>query len=85
MAIADPQALDFLSRMPFIYAAEAPVYRLAATLSPGMDGLEARVEFQRQGRLDLDRTGQADRLLEAGPAGSGGFRQEIPPATLRLV
>ena len=71
MAIADPQALDSLSRMTFIDAAEAPVYRPAATLSPGVDGLEARVEFQRQDRLNLDRTGQAHRLLEAGPAGSG--------------
>ena len=71
MAIADPQALDSLSRMPFIDAAEAPVYRLAATLSPGVDGPEAWVEFQRQGCLDLDRTGQAHRLLEAVPAGSG--------------
>ena len=47
------------------------MYHLAATLSPGVDSLKARVEFQRQGRLDLDRTGQAHRLLEAGPARSG--------------
>ncbi len=32
--------------------AVAPVYRLAATLSPGVDGLETRVEFQRRGRFD---------------------------------
>ncbi len=30
----------------------ASVYRLAATLSPGVDGLETRVEFQRRGRFD---------------------------------
>ncbi len=32
--------------------AMASVYRLAATLSPGVDGLETRVEFQRRGRFD---------------------------------
>jgi len=32
--------------------AVASIYRLAATLSPGVDGLETRVEFQRRGRFD---------------------------------
>ena len=32
--------------------AVAPVYRLAATLSPGVDGLETQVEFQHRGRFD---------------------------------
>ena len=32
--------------------AVAPVYRLAATLSPGVDGQETQVEFQRRGRFD---------------------------------
>ena len=32
--------------------AVASVYRLAATLSPGVDGLETLVEFQRRGRFD---------------------------------
>ena len=32
--------------------AVASVYRLAATLSPGVDGLGSRVEFQRRGRFD---------------------------------
>ena len=32
--------------------AVALVYRLAATLSPGVDALETRVEFQRRGRFD---------------------------------
>ena len=34
----------------------ASVYRLAATLSPGVDGLESRVEFQRRGRFDAVTT-----------------------------
>ncbi len=33
--------------------AVAPVYRLAATLSPGVDGLETRVDFHRRGRFDV--------------------------------
>ena len=37
-----------LSRMDAV----ASVYRLAATLSPGVDGLETRVEFHRRGRFD---------------------------------
>ncbi|MDE2683617.1 MAG: helix-turn-helix transcriptional regulator, partial [Chloroflexota bacterium] len=32
--------------------AVAAVYRLAATLSPGVNGLETQVEFQRRGRFD---------------------------------
>ena len=32
--------------------AVAPAYRLAATLSPGVDGLCSQVEFQRRGRFD---------------------------------
>ena len=32
--------------------AVASVYRLAATLSPGTDGLRSRVEFHRRGRFD---------------------------------
>ena len=32
--------------------AVASVYRLAATLSPGVDGLESQVDFQRRGRFD---------------------------------
>ncbi len=32
--------------------AVASIYRLAATLSPGVDGLETQVEFQRRGRFD---------------------------------
>ncbi len=33
--------------------AVASVYRLAATLSPGVDGLETQVEFHRRGRFDV--------------------------------
>ena len=42
-----------------------------SNIVPGVDGPEARVEFQRRGCLDLDHTVQAHSLLEAVPAGSG--------------
>ena len=32
--------------------AVASVYRLAASMSPGIDGLRSRVEFHRRGRFD---------------------------------
>ena len=42
--------------------AVALVYRLAATLSPGVDGLETRVESHRQGRFDAVIMSMAARL-----------------------
>ena len=36
--------------------AVASIYRLAASLSPGMDGLRSHVEFHRQGRFDATIT-----------------------------
>ena len=36
--------------------AVASMYRLAATLSPGEDGLRAHVEFHRRGRMDATIT-----------------------------
>ena len=43
------QWLALLRRMD----AAASGYRLAATLSPGVDGLQTRVEFHRRGRFDV--------------------------------
>ena len=39
----------------------ASVYRLAATMSPGIDGLQSRVEFHRRGRFDATITHHDDR------------------------
>ena len=36
--------------------AVASVYRLAASMSPGIDGLRSRVEFHRRGRFDATIT-----------------------------
>ena len=41
--------------------AVAAVYRLAASLSPGIDGLWSHVEFHRRGRLDTTITLHDDR------------------------
>ena len=49
----------------------ASVYRLAATLSPGVDGLGNRVEFQQRGRFDAVITlhnGRSFGLLRQGLA-----------------
>ena len=42
----------FIRRMDAV----AAVYRLAATLAPGIDGLRSRVEFHRRGRFDATVT-----------------------------
>ena len=47
-----PASREWLTLLIRRMDAVASVYRLAATLSPGVDGLETRVEFQRRGRFD---------------------------------
>ena len=49
---AYPVSRQWLTLLLHRMDAVASVYRLAATLSPGVDGLETRVEFQRRGRFD---------------------------------
>ncbi|MDE2842807.1 MAG: helix-turn-helix transcriptional regulator, partial [Chloroflexota bacterium] len=49
---AYPMSRQWLALLIRRMDAVASVYRLAATLSPGVDGLETRVEFQRRGRFD---------------------------------
>ena len=49
---AYPVSRQWLALLISRMDAVASVYRLAATLSPGVDGLETRVEFQRRGRFD---------------------------------
>ena len=53
--------------------AVASVYRLAASISPGIDGLRSRVEFHRRGRFD------AAIALHDGRS-FGVVRQGQPPA-----
>ena len=47
--------------------AVASVYRLAATLSPGVDGLESQVEIQRRGRFDAVITLHNGRFRGGAP------------------
>ena len=49
---AYPMSRQWLALLMRRMDAVAPVYRLAATLSPGVDGLETRFEFHRRGRFD---------------------------------
>ena len=49
---AYPASRQWLASLIRRMDAVASVYRLAATLSPGVDGLETQVEFHRRGRFD---------------------------------
>ncbi len=49
---ACPVARQWLALLLRRMDAVASAYRLAATLSPGVDGLDTEVEFQRRGRFD---------------------------------
>ncbi len=49
---AYPASRQWLTLLLRRMDAVASVYRLAATLSPGADGLKTRVEFHRRGRFD---------------------------------
>ncbi len=49
---AYPVAREWLALLIRRMDAVASVYRLAATMSSGIDGLQSRVEFHRRGRFD---------------------------------
>ena len=49
---AYPMSREWLTLLIRRMDAVAAVYRLAATMSPGIDGLRSRVEFHRRGRFD---------------------------------
>ena len=53
---AYPMAREWLTLIIRRVDAVASVYRLAATLSPGTDGMRSRVEFHRKGRFDATIT-----------------------------
>ena len=53
---AYPLSKEWLTLLIRRMDAVAAVYRLAATLSPGMDGLRSGVEFHRRGRFDATIT-----------------------------
>ena len=53
---AYPMSREWLTLLIRRMDAVASVYRLAATMSPGVDGLRSRVEFHRRGRFDATIT-----------------------------
>ena len=53
---AYPTSREWLTLLIRRMDAVASVYRLAATMSPGIDGLRSRVEFHRRGRFDATIT-----------------------------
>ena len=53
---AYPASREWLTLLVRRMDAVASVYRLAATISPGIDRLRSRVEFHRRGRFDATIT-----------------------------
>ena len=53
---AYPMSREWLTLLIRRMDAVASIYRLAASLSPGIDGLRSRVEFHRRGRFDATIT-----------------------------
>ncbi len=53
---AYPMSREWLTLLLRRMDAVASVYRLAASMSPGVDGLRSRVEFHRRGRFDATIT-----------------------------
>ena len=53
---AYPMSREWLTLLIRRMDAAATVYRLAASMSPGIDGLRSRVEFHRRGRFDATIT-----------------------------
>ena len=53
---AYPMSREWLTLLFRRMDAVASIYRLAATMSPGVDGLRSRVEFHRRGRFDATIT-----------------------------
>ena len=53
---AYPMAKEWLTLLIRRMDAVASIYRLAASMSPGIDGLRSRVEFHRRGRFDATIT-----------------------------
>ena len=53
---AYPVSREWLTLLIRRMDAVASIYRLAASLSPGIDGLPSRVEFHRRGRFDATTT-----------------------------
>ena len=60
---AYPASREWLTLLIRRMDAVAAAYRLAASLSPGIDGLRSHVEFHRRGRFDATITLHDGRTL----------------------
>ena len=90
---AYPVSREWLTLLIRRMDAVAAVYRLAASLSPGTDGLRSHVEFHRRGRFDATITlhdGRSFGVVQPGPGpaapvalrpaeGHSGVRLHAPP------
>ena len=68
---AYPASREWLTLLIRRMDAVASIYRLAASLSPGVDSLETQVDFHRRGRLDAVITrhdGRSFAVVRQGPA-----------------
>ena len=68
---AYPASREWLTLLIRRMDAVASIYRLAASLSPGVDGLETRVDFHRRGRFDsviTHHNGRSFGVVRQGPA-----------------
>ena len=71
---AYPSSREWLSLLIRRMDAVAAVYRFAASLSPGIDGLRSHVEFHRRGRFDATITLHDGPQLRRGPPGGLALR-----------
>ena len=71
---AYPVSREWLTLLIRRMDAVAAVYRLAASMSPGIDGLRSHVEFHRRGRFDATITlhdGRSFGIVRQSPPGAG--------------
>ena len=76
---AYPVSREWLTLLIRRMDAVAAVYRLAASLSPGIDGLRSHVEFHRRGRFDATITLHDGRSFGVVRQGHSGVRLQPPP------
>ena len=85
-----PMSREWLTLLVRRMDAVASVYRLAASLSPGTDGLRSRVEFHRRGRFDATITLHDGRSFGVvrqgfGPAAPVSLRPAEGHSAVRLL
>ena len=71
---AYPMSREWLALLIRRMDAVAAVYRLAASLSPGIDSLRSHVEFHRRGRFDATiilHDGRSFGVARVSPCGAG--------------